>query len=322
MFNISIIGAGQLGSRHLQGLKTAKLDMKIEVVDTSEDSLSMSRLRYEQVSNNNQVKDIRFIKSIAELSDELDLVIIATGSGPRCAITKELIKNKKIKNIIFEKVLFQKIEDYTEIENLLVDNNINAWVNCTRRMYSFYNDLKERFFDSNKLILSVTGGNWGLGCNSIHFIDLLAYISNAKQYEVKASALDPEFLSSKRVGYVEFSGVLSATTERGDILTLMSQKGSIAPTIVTIQSDKLTVIIDETNQVMYSLESGKCVKSDIQLPYQSQLTGIVAEEILLQRISSLTTFKESRTLHLAFMKPVLKFYNNINRLDSKICPIT
>lgn len=322
MFNISIIGAGQLGSRHLQGLKTAKLEMKIEVVDTSEESLSMSRLRYEQVPNNTQIKNIRFIKSIAELSDEQDLVIVATGAGPRYAITKELIKNKKIKNIIFEKVLFQKIDDYLEIENLLVVNHINAWVNCPRRMYSFYSNLKDLFIDSNKLILNITGGDWGVGCNSIHFIDLLAYISKAKQYKVNVSTLDPVLFSSKRVGYVEFSGILSIITERGDILTLISQKDSVAPTIVTIQSDKLTVIVDETNQLMFSLESGECVKSNIQVPYQSQLTGIVAEQILLHGISLLTSFNESKILHLAFIKPLLEFYNNINRQESKICPIT
>lgn len=43
MKNISIIGAGQLGSRHLQGLMTAQTEMNIWVVDQSLDSLNTAK---------------------------------------------------------------------------------------------------------------------------------------------------------------------------------------------------------------------------------------------------------------------------------------
>jgi pyrroline-5-carboxylate reductase len=39
MKNISIIGVGKLGSRHLQGLTTVQTEMNIWVVDQSLDSL-------------------------------------------------------------------------------------------------------------------------------------------------------------------------------------------------------------------------------------------------------------------------------------------
>lgn len=322
MFTIAIIGAGQLGSRHLQGLKKAKLDMKIEIVDPSEEALAVARERYEQVAENSQISEICFIKSINELSNELDLAIIATGSAPRFMITTELIKLKKVNNILFEKVLFQKVEDYIDIEELLNKNHIHAWVNCPRRMYGFYSELKERFSGSQQLIFNVSGGDWGLGCNSIHFIDCLAFISGAKDFTINVSALDRVVYPSKRVGYTEFSGVLTAVTERADVLSLISQRDSISPVIITIQSNKLVVTIDETNRLLHSFENGKWETKEINIQYQSQLTGIAAEQILLNGTSQLTTFAESKSLHLAFIKPLLEFYNEIKGTDSKICPIT
>lgn len=322
MYSIAIIGAGQLGSRHLQGLKTVQLDVKIEVVDTSDESLALARERYEEIAENFHIREISFIKSIKELSEELDLVIIATGSAPRYAITTELIKLKKIKNILFEKVLFQEIEDYFNIEELLAKNHIHAWVNCPRRMYGFYNELKERFSGSKQLLFNVSGGDWGLGCNSIHFIDCLAFISGARQFTINTSALDKVSYSSKRAGYTEFSGILSAVSERGDILSLISPIGNTSPIITTIQGNKFSVIIDETNRLLHSFENGKWETKAIQVQYQSQLTGIAAEQILLHGISQLTPYAESKLLHLAFIKPLLAFYNEITGIESKICPIT
>ena len=48
--NIAIIGAGQLGSRHLQGLKKAQLPMNIFVLDASEESLTICEQRYNETA--------------------------------------------------------------------------------------------------------------------------------------------------------------------------------------------------------------------------------------------------------------------------------
>jgi prephenate dehydrogenase len=46
MFQVAIIGAGQLGSLHLQGLKSASSPLSITVMDSSEDSLRVAEERY------------------------------------------------------------------------------------------------------------------------------------------------------------------------------------------------------------------------------------------------------------------------------------
>lgn len=55
MYKIAVIGAGQLGSRHLQGLKLSKLKSDIWVVDNNSNSLQIAQQRYEEGEvNSNQ----------------------------------------------------------------------------------------------------------------------------------------------------------------------------------------------------------------------------------------------------------------------------
>lgn len=50
MYNIIIIGAGQLGSRHLQGVLKSTYALNVTVVDPSEESLNTARERAEKIS--------------------------------------------------------------------------------------------------------------------------------------------------------------------------------------------------------------------------------------------------------------------------------
>ena len=60
--NIAIIGAGQLGSRHLQGLKKAQAPMNIYVLDANNDSLKICEQRYNEIADNNLIGEIIFSK--------------------------------------------------------------------------------------------------------------------------------------------------------------------------------------------------------------------------------------------------------------------
>ena len=100
MYSIAIIGAGQLGSRHLQGLKLAQMPMCIQVIDKSPESLLTARERYEQIVPNPQVTSVEYLTTIDELAPELDLVIVATGSKPRAAILAELLSKEQVRNLL------------------------------------------------------------------------------------------------------------------------------------------------------------------------------------------------------------------------------
>ncbi|MEA4821587.1 MAG: Gfo/Idh/MocA family oxidoreductase [Erysipelotrichales bacterium] len=322
MYNIAIIGSGQLGSRHLQGIKTAGLSLSIEVVDSNIEALKIAEDRYNEIGGNHYIKNVNFLSSIEELSDSLDLVIIATSSAPRFLITRNLIEKKHVGNIIFEKVLFQNEESFFAVKNLLKSNNIKAWVNCPRRMYDYYNEIKRELNKEDKLIFTVFGGDWGLGCNSIHFIDLFSYLSRQKSYTLLTDGLNKRIYPSKRSGYIEFCGILSGTTERGDILNLISQENSTTTPLVSIVSQNKKYVIDETKGYMTSFKDNRWETKKITVPYQSQLTGRLIEAILLNKNSKITEYEESMNLHLPFISSLLDFYNSLNGENILNCPIT
>lgn len=322
MYNIAIIGSGQLGSRHLQGIKTANLDLSIEVVDSNIEALRIAKDRYNEIEGNQYIKNVSFLSSIEGLNDNLDLIIIATSSAPRFLITKQLIEKKHVGNIIFEKVLFQNEESFFAVDELLRNNDINAWVNCPRRMFDYYNYIKQELNDADKLIITVSGGEWGLGCNSIHFIDIFSYLSNQTSYTLLTNGLNKKVYPSKRSGYVEFCGILSGISERGDIINLISQENSSITPLISIVSQNKKFVIDETKGYMTFFKDKNWEISKINVPYQSQLTGKLIEDILLNNNSGITKYEESMNLHLPFITSLLDYFNSLTGENSKNCPIT
>ena len=111
--------------------------------------------------------------------EEYYVTIIATTAGIRAIVTQKLLEKNKVKHIIFEKVLFQKVEEYHCVDMLLNRYKTRGWVNCPRRIYPTYQNLKELLFGEESVDMEVVGNGWGLACNSVHFIDLYAYLTSA-----------------------------------------------------------------------------------------------------------------------------------------------
>lgn len=324
-YKIALIGAGQLGSRHLQGLKKISTAVSIDVVDPNTESLSIAKERYEQVENNPFIKEIRFLSSIEELNDNIDLCIIATSSNIRAFITQELVSKKNVKAIIFEKILFQKVADYEAILNLIREKKIKAWVNCPRRIFPDYIEIKKLITPNEKLTFFLTGGNWGLTCNGIHFIDLLAFLNNNNDFTFDSSDIDDNFQMSKRLGFVEFTGTIKGKQSNGSEIIINALNGSNAPHIITITGENAIIIIDETNgelRIALSKNDWKWENKKLNIMFQSQLTGFTAEEILTKGNCGLTTFDESVKIHVSYISSILEFYNKSQKALTDTCPIT
>ena len=60
MKNILIMGCGELGSRHLQGLLQSRNDLNIVVYDTFDKSLQLAMQRAEEVENRFNNKMIHY----------------------------------------------------------------------------------------------------------------------------------------------------------------------------------------------------------------------------------------------------------------------
>jgi len=317
MYQVAIIGAGQLGSRHLQGLKGAASSLAITVMDSSKDSLQVSKERYEAILSVGE-KSIEYVTSVQELPKELDLVIIATGSKPRAAIIKSLLDNCSVKYLILEKVLFPVINEYKEIETLLKTRQIRCWVNCPRRMFGMYKQIKETIDTTKPIYMTNADEDWGLCCNAIHMIDLFMYLTEETSYSVETKFLNKEIEDSKRGGYIEMTGTLKIHTPKGNELTLISEKN--------YTGEKNFLVENGDNLYGISEGEGFCLhnkKYEYAMPYQSQLTGVLADEILKTGGCSLTPYQTSVLYHKPFIEAMLERYNEIKGTpDNKLLPIT
>ena len=324
MKKIAIIGAGQLGSRHLQAMSKISFPVQIEVVDTLPQSLETARFRFDEMARNINVSKVSYVSSMQQLSEVIDFAIIATNADVRADVVRSLLSFCEVKNILFEKVLFQNPEDYSQIQELLQAKNVNAWVNHPRRQFSFYKELKSQLSGSKQISYQVQGGAWGLACNGLHMIDHLAFLTDEKAMEISGAGLNQAIIQSKRKGFIEFSGALYGKI--GNHPFSLYCHNDASPETITICSDNLNLIIDEANGWIRvaSRENGWKweEKKEKIICYQSELTNLVAEDVLLSSKCDLPTYNEAMKLHLSFIRCLMTHLENIENKKYDLCPIT
>lgn len=327
MAKILIVGAGQLGSRHLQSLAILDKQDEIFIVDPSVESLEVAESRYMEVSKAGSPVKVIFRVAYDNIPTNIDVCIVATSAAHRLSVIKEITKRFRIEYLILEKVLFQSTEELYEARQLLSDSQISAWVNCPRRMYPVYRSLRERVSGSSFLTLQVEGGEWGLACNSIHFIDMWAFLTDQTSYEIDLSMLQSNVLPSKRVGYKEVYGTLSGSTDDSSFyLTchLFNDEIPVQSVTITIETDTVIIKISESSRVLqvFDLKGNKQEEINFDVPYQSEMTSIVVDKLLKTGSCELTSLEESFHLHSPFLDSMLAFFKkNIDNTITK-CPIT
>ncbi|MBU2429846.1 MAG: hypothetical protein KKH99_04055, partial [Proteobacteria bacterium] len=228
--------------------------------------------------------------------------------------------------IILEKVAFQSISDFNSVVELLNKRNIKAWVNCTRRMYPIYKEIKKKLKSQERISFHVDGKNWNMGCNSIHYIDLFAYLTGTTSISLDESGMDQQIYKSKRDGFVEFGGYLTGRSARGDSISLVDYKAKEGVAIcLHIVCDKYEFLIREPDKLIleFNKETGwQMEKSALTVPFQSELTYLAVQQILYEGDCDLTPLKASYALH----RPMLEAFNRVIELTGKqingICPIT
>lgn len=317
MKKVSIIGAGQLGSRHLQGLKTAQTEMEIWVIDASEESLGIAKERYDAVESKAN-KIVHYDNHIDALPQTLDLVIVATGSKPRASIIKSLLSQCRVNYLVLEKFLFTRLQDFDDIASLLKEKGVKSWVNCPRRMWPAYEEIKKRINPEEPVYLEYCDQNWGMCCNTVHNIDIWMYLAGDCQFNVDLSGVEPHIVESKRKGYIELLGNETFDSANGDKMSVYSLLEYEGDTTVKIQNAGKLYVVDEVKGSWFCEGEEHATKT----PYQSALTGVLADEILSTGECRLSSYSISSQYHKPYLQAVMQFVNKIQGSNTDSCPIT
>ena len=322
MLQIAIIGAGKLGSRHLQGLASIRHLSQIHLVDPSAESLASAKARLNELAGNQNIDSVREHSEVPTIPKSLDLVVLATTSDVRLAVIRELLQHADVRFLLLEKVLFPRLAEYNKAAELFRLANVRAWVNCSRRLFDVYIDAREEFLEDKLIHMDVTGGNWGLGCNSVHFLDLMAYMTGEIPDRFNISGLMPGVFPAKRSGFVEFSGTISATTSAATI-NLTAHESSSARQLVTLRGECLSYVVDEVaGRYWKMVRGGTWIAGEFHTPLQSQMTGNVANMLFSDGDCGLPQFEESSRVHQPFLAALIRHLNSGQPHGSTTCPIT
>lgn len=324
MFDIYIIGAGQIGSRHLQALKTVNFLLSIKAIDPNPISLKTAKERYESMPKGKFQHKIEYITEIPKNKKLVNLAIIATNSDIRAGVIKKLLTSSKVKNLVLEKILFNKKSDYEAIRKLLRKTKTKAWVNCSMRMMPAYQNIQQ-YFQNKRISYIVTGSKFGLITNAIHYLDHVAYLSGTTEFQINTASLDSRPIPSKRKGFLELNGTLTANFKNGSNLSLTCYPEGDAPIIVEIHSDNTQYIGRESEgKAWLARADNNWQWEELETPisFQSQLTTTMAKKILTTGKCDLVIYDESIKIHLNMLEPLLYFLNKNSNKKHNYYPFT
>lgn len=321
---IAIIGCGQLGSRHLQALMKLRFPVDIEVVEPSIESAKIAEERAYEIPQNNHIKSLSFFDKIDQLSESLDLVIIATGAAHRADIVRNLIAVKSVANLILEKIVFQKLSDFETIMPELEKKGIKCWMSSQRRTFSFYKEIKEEL-KGQHFSMSVEGGNWGLACNAIHFLDVFSFlVDSPSDIEIDTNGLFPKVYPSKREGYLEVNGSLAVQLDKSRLYLYSHDVDT--PMTLAITSSELQIAFDEDRNWYRISRKEDDWKPEIKerqiLYFNSDLTNIEAESIIENGTSAMPTLQDGYKTHKALLPAITNHINRYSDEEFDYCPIT
>lgn len=307
MNRIAIIGAGQLGSRHLQALRAIDTPLEIHVVEPSATSSQVARERYEATPSA-AAHRIHFYAD-PESAGPLDLAIVATNSNVRRAVVEKLLDACGARMLVLEKLLFTQHADYGAVEGRLASAGAQAWVNCPMRVMPPYERIRESL-GVGPIHYRVIGSQYGLVTNAIHYLDHVVHLTGCEEFVVDTAGLDKAPIASKRPGFLELTGTLLARFSDGSRCEVTCLPTGTLPVVVEISNDRHRFIVRESEGKLWqsSLDSKWAWEErDARIPYQSEMTTGVVKQLIAGGRCPLTPYATSARTHLQLLEPLLAF---------------
>lgn len=314
MYRIALVGAGNIGSRHLQGLSRSNHDLAVYVYDININSLAVARQRWTEC-NSTSNHEIFYINDLNELPNRIDICIISTNSNVRYNLLVALNNITTINYLILEKVLLQTIMHLDNISKLCDQNK--TWVNTNFREIELLKKVKSEIDYHKKIHLITKASNWGLACNMIHFLDWFHTFNDFVISDIDTSGLNDVWHRAKRDGFYEIFGTIKVYYSNGSLLELTAN-GNNDNLLFTIMSNKFKWNINLEKGLANS--DNKVINSKVLL--QSEKTGIIVDDLLSNGKCLLPKIDESVKLHKAMISSLLAHWNKHMPSLNGLLPIT
>lgn len=298
MSNIALVGLGNLGLRHLQGLAKCTTPLAISLIDPSRAAIERARAQWEKEVGPETVHDISEV-----VPTDCAAAIIATTANYRHAAVAALSARTAVKAWLLEKPLAQSIADIGAIEAVAGDR---AWVNTPRRVIAWHREMASAITAAGgPWAVAVAGGRWGLACNALHFIDLLRWWSGSEPVQVDVSGLDSSWHESKRPGFADVYGTLRITFADSSSLALSSD-ASDRPHVIEVRNAAGLWRIEERDG-RFHWPDGRITTG--QMTYQSALTGPLVDAMLAGHSPGLPGLRGIAEVERLLLRALLPHYH-------------
>lgn len=321
--NILLVGCGKIGSRHIQSIAGSKRSINLFCLDTSNESLINSQKIYDAVEPKNKNSKLIITQEITEIRENIEIVIVASNSSERAEIIDAVLSNFKPKHLLLEKVLFNKISDYEKYDKIFKNTEMKVWVN--QYMGYEFEFLREHINLNERFTMTVYG-NWGLCCNSVHFIEIFHYLCRRTPLSMKQFDFTDIYEKSKRDGYYELFGeiVINSINSQKLILNCNPEEPkNIINIDIDTKSNKLCdVWVDEHHNCVTTNINGEVFNARYYNRRQSERTLELIESLIKYDKCNLPTYDYSAYHHLLILKTLEKKFIDLGIDISRGVPIT
>ena len=312
--DILVVGFGMMGCRHVQALLQNKEKFKVHVLEPSAENVETNTARIGA-----KPEDCNWYSNLGEVPP-VDLAIVATSSAPRFNIVKTLIESG-CKFFLLEKIVFQSIDQFREIMELMAVKNVKAYCNFVNRYFGAYNDIKKELSAAEPCDVLVYGNAFGMGCNAIHYIDIFQYLTSNNDLNIDSSSVSKFDIENRRGSqYNEFTGTLKLNNNKGDKISIIADPNFLGGVSINIKQGNKEYLLSEQSQKYYSIGEGSNEKKDFTIIPTSRLSDKITLEILEEncRLTNLEeTFQSHQRLFEVFNKCLFGEHQN-----NTLCPIT
>lgn len=315
MKNVLLCGCGNIGFRHLQAMTAMRDPAQITIVEPFEAAHGRiaEHIKAAEASTGHRFT-LRGEMPSAPM--HFDLAVIATSAPTRAAAYDSIVARHSVDVMILEKLLFQTLGELEAVGASIAEKGIKAFVNCGRRGFPGYQDLKASLAGLRPLNLHISGTQFGMASNTVHFLDLAEYLNDSAMVEVDVSGLQPGSVPSKRGGFVEVYGSITGRLANGATLRIDCADEPAIAVQVAVDGGGTAVRIDEVArvQVLDGATSAFAARNVSEMPefYQNALS---------KGDPGLTPYVDSARQHRLFLTAMRDHLGLSNAADEP-CPIS
>ena len=209
-------------------------------------------------------------------------------------------------------------------KKLLFDkkNNATAYCNFVNRYFPNYKALKYHIENTkpSKITMCVNGGDFGLGCNAIHYLDLFEYMTNSNVKIIDALLSKSDTSNRRGTQYFELNGGIKGKDEKGNSLTITSISNSDTPVLLTYTLDDEIFQFNENDLQEFQFLKDTITNKKFNIVPTSLLSEQLIDDIY-KNSSLLPTIQQIKNAH----EELFKIFNpalGIKHKSNAICPVT